>query len=343
MFNIIITGKLENKEFMSQMLEKLFFLKKKKLVDQIIISTWENDIKKIDAKNINIIFNKNIPFSKSFDHQIFTLHQGLKKIENKKRIIIKMRTDLLFSIKDIINLSKLNFKINNKKKIIKHKIWIPYFEITQPFYIADEVFATSYENFKKIVSKKNYYNQIKFDTGYTHILWFAHLFFNKFQLINYSKFLAKTFHFKFNRFLVLNQRLHNQCYLSFLKYYYLTIKNYFIVGSSKQNSFRLKKNTINFHLRNNKIPIFNQSLFEAFKSENSAMKYAGHIFCRSQKILKRLINTKEIKKINNLSLKCTKEDSITINDAFFYKSSFILEAYHIIKHFYHYIIFKLLI
>lgn len=131
--------------------------------------------------------------------------------------------------------------------------------------------------------------------------------------------------------------------MSFLKYYYLLIENYFIVGSSKQSSFRLKKNTINFHLRNNKIPIFNQSLVEAFKSKNSAIKYAGHIFCRSQKILKRLLNTKEIKKMNNLSLKCTKEDNAIINDTFFYKRSFILQAYHIIKHFYRYLIFKLLI
>lgn len=46
MFNIIITGKLESKEFTSQMLEKLFFLKKKNSLIKLLYLLGKMILKK---------------------------------------------------------------------------------------------------------------------------------------------------------------------------------------------------------------------------------------------------------------------------------------------------------
>ena len=164
MFNIILTGKILDEIQFRKLIDKIIKLKEEKKVNQIILSTWENQILSKELisfskkNNVEILRNKSKKFSYSFKYQSHLLKNGLRKIINKRILIVKLRNDINFELSQISKLSKLNFKTDNKKKLLTHKIWVPYFEITKPFYIADEIIVTNYINFKKITSSKKYLN-----------------------------------------------------------------------------------------------------------------------------------------------------------------------------------------
>ena len=83
-------------------------------------------------------------------------------------MILKLRTDAYFKNKDIIKISKLNFA-SEKNSVFHKKIWVPWFEITKPLYIGDEVFVISLKDLQNILSKKKYYVLGHLTHGITHI------------------------------------------------------------------------------------------------------------------------------------------------------------------------------
>lgn len=296
MFNIILTGKILDEIQFKKLIDKIIKLKKEKKINQIILSIWKNQIlsKKIVffliKNNVNIIRNNSKVFKCSFKYQSYLLKNGLKKIKNKRILIIKLRTDINFELSQISKLSKLDFKINNKKNLLSCKIWVPYFEITKPFYIGDEVFITNYGNLIKITSFNKYYGNAFFDTGQTHINWYLGLFIKKFNIFDiYVKYFGKSYHFNNIRFYHLTKLINNQKYLKILLQYYKILDKYFIVGSNLKKNFSLNRKTINFSNQNFMINFQNKTINNVFSINNSHVKFSGHIFSRNNNDVKKLI------------------------------------------------------
>jgi hypothetical protein len=296
MFNIILTGKILDEIQFKKLIDKIIKLKEEKKVNQIILSTWENQILSKEVifffkkNNVETLRNKSKKFSCSFKYQSYLLKNGLRKIINKRILIVKLRNDINFELSQISKLSKLNFKTDNKKKLLTHKIWVPFFEITKPFYIADEIIVTNYINFKKITSSKKYYGDSFFDTGQTHINWYLGLFIKKFSIFNtYVKCFGKSYHFNTNRFFHLAKFINNKEYLKILLQYYKILDEYFIIGSNLKKNFSLNKKTINFFNQNLKINFQNKTIDDIFSINNSNVKYSGHIFSRNNNDVNKLI------------------------------------------------------
>ena len=338
MFNIILTGKILDEIQFKKIIVKIIKLKKEKKVNQIILSIWKNQILSKEVilffkkNNVEILRNNNKKFSCSFKYQSYLLKNGLRKIKNKKVLIVKLRNDINFKLDQISRLSKLNFKIFNKKKLLSHKIWVPYFEITKPFYIADEIIVTNYINFKKITSFKKYYGDSFFDTGQTHINWYLGLFIKKFHKFdNYIKHFGKSYHFNSNRFFYLHKLINNQEYLKILLQYYKILNEYFIVGTNVKKNFSLNIKTINFFNQNFMINFQNKTINDIFSINNSHIKYSGHIFSRNNNDIKKLIKlvTKQIFKFHSKKLFRDKKQ--------FLIGKVIIE----LKHIYNFFIFKI--
>lgn len=338
MFNIILTGKILDEIQFKKLINKIIKLKNENKIDQIILSIWKNQILSkeviffLKKNDIDIIRNKTKKFSCSFKYQSYLLKNGLRKIKNKRVLIVKLRNDINFELDQISRLSKLNFKIFNKKKLLSHKIWVPYFEITKPFYIADEIIVTNYINFKKITSFKKYYGDSFFDTGQTHINWYLGLFIKKFHIFDtYIKHFGKSYHFNSNRFFYLDKLINNQEYLKILLQYYKILNEYFIVGSNLKKNFSLNKNTINFFNQNFMINFQNQTINDIFSITNSHVKYSGHIFSRNNNDIKKLIKL-VIKQIFKFHSKKLFRDK---------KKSLIGKVIFELKHIYNFFIFKI--
>ncbi|MDB3889152.1 hypothetical protein N9337_00880 [Candidatus Pelagibacter sp.] len=338
MFNIILTGKILDEIQFKKIIVKIIKLKKEKKVNQIILSIWKNQILSKEVilffkkNNVEILRNNNKKFSCSFKYQSYLLKNGLTKIKNKRVLIIKLRNDINFELSQISKLSKLNFKTDKRKNILTHKIWIPYFEITKPFYIADEIIVTNYINFKKITSSKKYYGDSFFDTGQTHINWYLSMFIKKFNIFNtYVKHFGKSYHFNSTRFFYLSKLLNNQEYLKILLQYYKILNEYFIVGTNVKKNFSLNIKTINFFNQNFMINFQNKTINDIFSINNSHIKYSGHIFSRNNNDIKKLIKlvTKQIFKFHSKKLFRDKKQ--------FLIGKVIIE----LKHIYNFFIFKI--
>lgn len=336
MFNIILTGKILDEIQFKKLIYKITKLKKEKNINQIILSIWKNQILSkevifyLKKNNVNIIRNDIKKFSYSFKYQSYLLKNGLKKIKNKKVLIIKLRNDINFELGQISKLLKLNFKIQKKKKLLTHKIWVPYFEITKPFYIADEIIVTNYKNFKKITSFKKYYGDLFFDTGQTHINWYLGLFIKKFNIFDtYTKHFGKSYHYNSTRFFQLAKLINNQEYLKILLQYYKVLDEYFIVGSNLKKNFSLNKKTINFFNQNFMINFQNKTINDIFSIKNCHVKYSGHIFSRNDNDIKKLMKLVIKKIFHSKKLFRDKKKSLT--------GKAILE----LRHIYNFLIFKI--
>tara|TARA_Y100000996_G_scaffold68612_1_gene46248 strand:+ start:421 stop:1443 length:1023 start_codon:yes stop_codon:yes gene_type:complete len=338
MFNVILIGKILDEIHFKKIISGIVSLKKEKKINQIILSIWKNQklsnkiIFFLKKNNVDIIRNKDKKFEYSLKYQTYLLKNGLKKIKDKRILIIKLRTDINFKFGQIFKLSKLNFKTQNKKKILSRKIWVPYFEITKPFYIADEIIVTNYINFKKITSFKKYYGDIFFDTGQTHINWYLGLFIKKFNILDtYVKHFGKSYHFKSTRFFHLTKLINNQEYLKILIQYYKILDKYFIIGSNLKKNFSLNRKTIGFFNQNFIINFKDKTINDIFSINNSHVKYSGHIFSRNNNDIKKLIKlvAKQIFQFHS-------KKSFRVK-----KKSLIVRALLEFKHIYNFLIFKI--
>ena len=338
MFNIILSGKFVDEIQFKKLIDKILKLKKEKKINQIILSIWKNQklSKKIifflNKNNIDVIINNNKRFISSFKYQSYLLKSGLKNIKDKNILIIKTRNDINFELSQISKLSKLDFRTYNKKSLLSHKVWVPYFEITKPFYLGDEIFVTNYTNLKKITSFNKYYGNSFFDTGQTHINWYLGLFIKKFSIFDsYIKYFGKSYHFNSTRFFHLAKLINNQEYLKVLLQYYKILDEYFIVGSNIKKNFSLNKQTINFFNQNSIINFKNKKLNDIFSINNSQVKYSGHIFCRNNNDVKKLIKLmkKEISQPQSINLSRNK------------KLSIIIKITHKLRHIYNFLLFKI--
>ena len=338
MFNIILTGKILDEIQFKKLIDKIIKLKKEKKINEIILSIWKNQLLSktiiffLKKNKIIIVRNDYKKFAFSLKYQIHLLKNGLKKIKNKKALIIKLRNDINFQVGQIKKLSNLDFKVHSKKKVLSTKFWVPYFEATKPFYIADEIFVTSYKNLRKITTINKYYGNKFFDAGQTHINWYLGLFLNDFNVDKYVNYYGKSYHFCSTRFFHLNKMINNQEYLEILLKYYKILDEYFIIGTKIDKNFSLNTKTVNFFNQNLKINFHDKTLDDVFSIKNSNVKYSGHIFSRSSNDVKKIIKLTK----NKISKSQTKDLSINKNPFFLKK---IITS---LQHLYNYFIFKII-
>ena len=273
MFNVLLTGQIKNYKYFKHNIKVFSKIKKNKEIDQLIFSTWENEIDKfknlrkllIEA-DFKIIESKlfNIKIKTSYNYQTITLNNGLEKIKNNELMIFKSRPDLVIKSENLLKISNLDYQIiEEKNNIFEKKIWVHWFEITKPFYICDECFYASYNDIKKLCRIDNEYEKkYLMDHGKTHIIRFINPFLKDYpSLINYLKYLSISGYETNMRFKILEKLKSNKVYLEFIYLYYFFIYTYFIVGleDNKNNYIYFRKwSNCNIKLNNNLLLNFNE-------------------------------------------------------------------------------------
>jgi hypothetical protein len=197
--DVVFCGLVREMDSFKKTLNDLQLLRKKGLVDKIIVSTWIGEIQKTPELS-SFLKNKKVLLVESEEPadrgdgnvwcQMKSLQEGLNKISPNK-FVLKTRTDVyinpdflekLFSEKEKI--LRISYYLL-KGDIFKYKVWAPWFEITKPFFMGDECFFGYKDDLNLLV---NY--DCSFDTenylgpDTTHIRRFVYPFLKNYPVFN---------------------------------------------------------------------------------------------------------------------------------------------------------------
>jgi len=199
-----------------------------------------------------------------------------------------------------------------KGNIFKYKVWVPWYELTVPFYLADECFFGLCEDLKHLI---NY--ETKYDTDYnmchgpTHVRRFINPFLNDYPILYQSldkynkeskfKTLARKFSrqvfdlerfktiktlYKRNKFYLLKKRKKDNNYIECLAVYYSILHSHFYIdGDSFQDQLVFKE-------QSSPMPIDDNSIDNNFNEKKERLPYGGRIYGYNQKLLDNIFNKK---------------------------------------------------
>lgn len=297
---VIFTGLVRDQELFVKSIKDLVKFRHENMVDEIIFSTWIGEIDKYDGLrhalavyDCHLVEGEPPPGSPgNIWHQMKSLYLGLELIKDNS-YCLKTRADLfikpefirkLISDKDYLNISLQD----DYNPIFEKKVWIPYFEITKPFYMADECFFGRTIDIKKLVNLDASYDVLyNIDCGITHIRRFIHPFVQKMPFLKqYLKYAAYSGHSTPFRFEILQHNLESSFYLRCLAIYYRILHTHFRVESDytpEQFSFR--------HECINPTVSLNEKEFRSnFAPEKSWNPKGGHIYAYNEAWLDNLFN-----------------------------------------------------
>jgi len=269
---VLFCGLVRQHDLFKKSVQEILLLKDQGLVNNIFVSTWKGELQKCPEihdflKNNNIIIiESDEPEDRGEGNiwcQMKSLDEGLKKIP-KDKFILRTRTDIhinpdflkkLFSEKQ--DLLKITHNLP-KGNLFKYKIWIPWFELTKPFFMGDEAFFGLCEDLKLLINYDPCFDE-KYYLGpdISHVRRFIHPFLEPYPiLLDYIKEFSNERLFKTslrkksiklydflkkfkilrkmsenNRFKVLHKRLKDPNFLNCLAAYYSILHSHFYINN----------------------------------------------------------------------------------------------------------------
>lgn len=240
--NVVILGQFKNTRLLYKSLDAFNSIKKK--INQVILVAWEHEVeafpqikKKILEHNVTLVSRPQPKFNNgSIFYQMKAFELGLDSIEDKTKPVFKTRTDLFICAESLLKIIEIDRTIHKKSKL-KEKIWIPWFEITKPYYIADECFYSSYEDARKLFNYDiSFDKDYDLDAGKSHIRRFIHLDdINQNAVKECLNLFGKSGHGTIKRQKMLDFNLNFLCYAKCMVHYYEFIKTNFRVGIDMTN------------------------------------------------------------------------------------------------------------
>lgn len=310
--NIIICGLVRVPKLFKKSLKDFIKLRREGFVDKIIYSAWKGEVDKylgvksfVKDNNITLIENEEPKeWGKgSIWCQMKSFDMGLRQLDDDC-FVLRTRPDLWININFLRRLfnsrEKLQIKSSVTKKIFKHKIWTPYYEITKPFYLAGDCFYGYIDDVRKLVNYDKFYDDFDIGPGITHIRQFIHPFLEDFSVLReYLKKGANTAHSTPQRFEVLNKNLKNNNYLCYLATYYKILNTYFYINSSGVIG-QIKLGGRTFCCWTDVVPrrLDNKCLKKSMREDKVWFKKFGQIYAYDEKLLKNICD----KKIDNCEL-----------------------------------------
>lgn len=221
--DVVFCGLVRAPDLFKKSIGELSVLRKKGLVDKIILSTWIGEVDKYSGlrefmkKNKVIVIESKEPEVSGLGHvwnQMISLDTGLKKC-SKDSFVLKTRPDVYVNPKFIEKLIKNKEKTLKIKKnlprgnVFKYRVWVPSFELRVPFYVSDIVFYGHHSDVKKLVNFDKTYDPKNFldreVDKLIHIRRFVHPFLKKYPFLykdfkeKLKKPIVKTWLMKFSK------------------------------------------------------------------------------------------------------------------------------------------------
>ena len=324
--NVLFCGLMRKPEMFKKSIQDLSLMRKDGLINQIIFSTWTGELEKspeiesfLKENKVKIIKTEE-PKDRGYGNiwcQMKALEVGLSEIEENE-FVLKTRSDVYIHpdfLKKIFSSSQL-FKITKnlpKGNIFQNKVWVHWFELTRPFYMADECFYGTRYDLKKLINYNTRYDiEFNIGPGISHIRRFIHPFLNDYPILTSSlgkysqgsniktlalKFSKKYFDLrkipffrKFNekkRFNLLKRRLEDEEFLDCLaSYYSILYSHFYIDGDSFPNQVTFSE----FSFPATELDL--ENIENNFTKEKARLSYGGQIHVYNLKLINNLFDSK---------------------------------------------------
>ena len=238
--NILLCGLVRTPDLLLQSMRDFVKLRNEGLVDRVFFSTWKGEVGKYEslregliASGVSLIESDEPEYAgTSIFHQMKTLESGLDRFGDDDRVL-KTRCDVYIRPEFIAKLATdetyLKIDADDTDLVFQEKVWIPWFEITKPFYMGEECFFGRAGDLRKLVNYDVSYDvKYDMDAGRGHIRRFIHPFLGPYpHLVEYLRSGAKTGHNTVHRFDILRRRCESEDFWYYLAFYYLIIRKYF--------------------------------------------------------------------------------------------------------------------
>jgi len=323
--DILITGLLRTEELFKRFTQDLIALRKKGIIDNIIFSTWIGELAKypemhsfLKKNKVTIIENEEPGIDKkagSIWNQMKSMSAGLKYI-NPNKFVLKTRTDVYINplfIEKMKNARQI-LKITNNLpggNIFKYKIWIPWYELTVPLYLADECFFGLCDDLKNLINyDRTFDTKYNIYAGKSHVRRFIYPFLKNYPILYESlgkygsekkiktlirKFSRSIFDlerfkiikkiYELNKFKILKNQLKDEIYLKCLAAYYTILNSHFYIDSCsfpEQVIFREHNPPI--------VELDDKNIDNNFSIKKQRLPYGGRIYGYNEKLLKNIFN-----------------------------------------------------
>ena len=327
---VVFCGLIRAPDLFRKSIEEMVEFRENNIINKIIFSTWDYEIDKypemrkffVDNK-INLIESKE-PEERGIGNiwcQMKSLDVALKEIDSNS-FVLKTRPDLLIErdfLDNLFNNKNNLLKIKNglpRDNVFKYKVWIPYFEITSPFHIADECFFGYHKDISLLVNFNNYFEEYGLRAGIVHIQRYIHPFIFKYPEIknfflgnsdvgfpkdlSYSyKMMKKIFQKNNltlrmfdsvvvnNRFRILRRRFKEQGYIEILALYYAILHTHFYVNNQGIDNDINNQTLFN---RNSapKVLTDDPEIMKNFSKDRIWVKTKGQIYSGDEEFLKNI-------------------------------------------------------
>lgn len=139
------------------------------MVDRFILSTWEGELaphgdleRRLRHYGVEIVYNKPVAghqVSGNYMQQTKQLYNALLEVESDSWVF-KTRPDVFMTFDNVEGLFRSVLDApppDVEPKVFERRVWVPYFEATQPFFISDVAFLGRRDDLLKLCN---------FDMGY---------------------------------------------------------------------------------------------------------------------------------------------------------------------------------
>jgi tetratricopeptide (TPR) repeat protein/SAM-dependent methyltransferase len=242
--DVLFCGLARTPELLLRSVTELAALRQRQLVDRIVFSTWKGQIdshadlrRSLAACRVELVESEEPQYQgTSVFHQMRALELGLDHLDGS-RPVFKTRADVYVRPEFLEKLAADTHYLEPERcddhAVFQKKIWVPWFEITKPFYMGDECFFGASGDLRKLVNYDVSYDvKYDLDAGRGHIRRFIHPFLSHFPVLaDYLRSGAKTQHNTSERFETLRRNMNSPAFWDYLAVYYRILKRYFRVES----------------------------------------------------------------------------------------------------------------
>ncbi len=292
--SIVITGQIKSEDLFARSVKDFISLQDNGLIDQIIFSTWKSElitykriIPECHREKITVVCPSQPKVnSGSAFFQMKAFHEGLELVLDRKCFVFKTRPDLFISKVALKKIIHLDYDITVNNSPFSNKVWLPWFEISKPFYLADECFYCSYQDARKLFNYDCIYdNYYEIDAGISHIRRFIHPFLKTHPEFKYFlKYFGVTGHGTKKRFEIYSLLNASVNFKRLLKQYYGILNENFVIGLNE-------KDYIDFREWNESRKQFElSSILTDVRPENSFSPEQGQVYSYNMNILKHELN-----------------------------------------------------
>ncbi len=295
--SILVTGLLRTPELLTRGVTSWNELRARGIVDRVLMVTWTSEadrepglLRTLERAGVELIIRPDPPVRGIGNvwPQMLAMETGLDHLSGEA-LVFKTRADLWLDPELLESLARTRDYLSagvppGAGRVFEDRVWVPWFELTTPFYLSDECFLGRAADLRKLINYDESYSlRYPVGCGITHYRRFVHPF--RDITDRFEPFLAyftRTGLGEPDRWECVRHLLASDAYLETLASAYAIYASHF--------RFESPDGSIQFRDWSSGTPQpVDGPMAASFEPSQAGLSH-GHLFCRNDRWLHRLLS-----------------------------------------------------